>query len=127
MSHVLLYQAANTLEAQIIVDVLAQTGISGVIEGAYLQGGVGELQALGVVRVMVAEEDYARARVVVDDWDAASVPVDADSSPWASHSDKSARQLAENQAGQVKRARTLWGVLIGAVVAALWVVLMANT
>lgn len=126
MSHVLLYQAANTIEAQILVDVLAQTGISGEIQGAYLQGGVGELQALGVVRVMVAEEDYTRARVVADKWDAAPVPADADSSPRAINRDQDQWEVAENKASQAKWSKTLWGVLIGAVVAALWMVLMAN-
>jgi hypothetical protein len=36
-----------------------QRGISGRIEGEYLQGGIGELEAMDFVRVLVADEDYA--------------------------------------------------------------------
>lgn len=109
MSDVLLYQAANTLEAQMIVDVLSQTGITATIEGAYLQGGIGELQALGVVRVMVDEQDYNRAREVADQWDAAPIPA----------SDKA------STAGSVKSARVLWGVLIGAAAAIVWLIFIS--
>lgn len=66
-----LYQAANSLEAHMILHLLEQQGITGRVDGEYLQGGVGELPAAGLVRVMVAEEDYAAAKVIIDRWDAA--------------------------------------------------------
>ena len=53
-----------------ILNLLQQQGISGRIEGEYLQGGVGELQAMGFVRVVVSEGDYARARRVIEEWEA---------------------------------------------------------
>jgi hypothetical protein len=129
MSDVLLYQAANTIEGQMIVDVLAQTGIEARIQGAYLQGGIGELQALGVVRVMVAEQDYARAREVTDQWDQTPVPASAD--PERLHSEghycQSEREAGTNRAGQVRSSRVLWGVLIGAVMAVAWLIFIAKT
>lgn len=109
MSDVLLYQAANTLEAQMLVDVLSQTGIAARIEGAYLQGGIGELQALGVVRVMVDEQDYNRAREVADQWDATPVPTNNEGST----------------ASSAKSARVLWGVLIGAAAAIVWLIFIS--
>ena len=66
-----LYQASNSLEAHMILHLLEQQGIAGRVDGEYLQGGVGELPAAGLVRVMVEEEDYAAAKAVVDKWDAA--------------------------------------------------------
>ncbi len=35
---------------------------------------MGELQALGFVRVMVAEEDYGQARQIIREWEALQPP-----------------------------------------------------
>lgn len=66
----LVYAASDTIEAHMILNLLEQVGISGRIDGEYLQGGVGDLQASGFARVMVDESDYEAAKEVVDDWDA---------------------------------------------------------
>ena len=66
----LLYEAANTVEAHMILNLLEQSSLSARIDGEYLQGGVGELQAIGIVRVMVEEEDYADAKLIIQEWDA---------------------------------------------------------
>lgn len=66
-----IYEASNALEAHMILDLLQQQGFKGRVDGEFLQGGVGELPAAGLVRVMVAEEDYAGAREVVEKWDSA--------------------------------------------------------
>jgi hypothetical protein len=57
-----------------ILNLLEQRGISGNIEGEYLQGGIGELSAMGFVRVMVAEEDYAEAKKIIAEWEAIQPP-----------------------------------------------------
>src|SRR3954468_13937004 len=64
-----LYQASNAIEAHMIADLLEQQRISARVDGEYLQGALGELPAAGLVKVMVAEEDYAAARAIVDRWD----------------------------------------------------------
>lgn len=64
------YEAANGVEAHMIVDLLRQEGIAAHILGAHLQGAVGELPATGLVRVVVDEADHARARSIVEQWDA---------------------------------------------------------
>jgi len=69
-----LYQASNSLEAHMILNLLEIEGISGRIDGEFLQGGVGELPAAGLVRVMVAEEDYPAAKEIVNRWEAAQPP-----------------------------------------------------
>jgi hypothetical protein len=66
------YNAANFLEAQMLLDVLRQEGITAHIRGAHLQGAMGELPAAGLVRLEVEEEDYVRAREAIDRWEAAS-------------------------------------------------------
>jgi hypothetical protein len=53
-----------------VLNLLEQAGLSARIDGEYLQGGVGELAAFGMVRVMVEEKDYAEAEGVIREWDA---------------------------------------------------------
>lgn len=63
------FEASSGLEAHMILNLLKQAGISGRIDGEYLQGGIGELQAMNLVRVLVPEKDYAEARKIIDHWD----------------------------------------------------------
>jgi antitoxin component YwqK of YwqJK toxin-antitoxin module len=65
-----LYEAANAIEAHMILNLLERQGWVGRIDGEYLQGGVGELPAIGLVRVMVDEQDYPAAKAFMDKWDA---------------------------------------------------------
>lgn len=64
----IVYHAGNSLEAHMVKDVLALAGIEAYVAGDYLQGGVGTLPALDLVKVLVADADYAAARRMVDDW-----------------------------------------------------------
>ncbi len=52
-----------------ILNLLEQQGITGRVEGEYLQGGIGELQAMGFVRVLVPEKDYAEAKKIIGAWE----------------------------------------------------------
>lgn len=52
-----------------ILGLLEQQRIPGRIEGEYLQGGVGGLQAMGLVRVLVSDADYAEARKIIGEWE----------------------------------------------------------
>lgn len=64
-----LYQAANAIEAHMLSDLLRQQGIAAQVLGEHLQGGVGELPAAGLIRLVVDEQDYVLARAVVERWD----------------------------------------------------------
>lgn len=57
-----------------ILNLLEQRGISGRIEGEYLQGGIGELSAMGFVRVLVDDEDYVEAMQIISEWEAIQPP-----------------------------------------------------
>lgn len=76
----LVYEAANSLEGHMVLNLLVQVDLSARIDGEYLQGGIGELQAFGAIRIMVEEDDYIAAKEIVQDWDAKQVgkepPVD---------------------------------------------------
>ena len=76
------FEASTGLDAHMILNLLELRGISGRIEGEYLQGGIGELQAMGFVRVLVAEEDYAEARQIISEWESIQPPAE-DSKPEA--------------------------------------------
>lgn len=69
-----LYEPSNALEAQMLHDLLQQEGISTRIDGAYLQGGVGELPASGLVRLVVEDDDYEQARTIIKNWEATEIP-----------------------------------------------------
>ncbi len=67
------FEPSNALEGHMLQDLLKQRGIPAHVEGAQLQGGVGELPVTGFVRVVVEDEDYVAARAVIDEWEATSV------------------------------------------------------
>jgi hypothetical protein len=67
----ILYEAANAVEAHMIVDLLGQQGITGHVLGGHLQGAIGELPAAGLVRVTVDETDFDRAKPLIDAWNLA--------------------------------------------------------
>ena len=68
------YEASSGLDAHMVLDLLEQRGISGRIDGEYLQGGIGELAAMGFVRVVVAEEDRAAALQIIREWESLQPP-----------------------------------------------------
>ncbi len=70
---IVVYNASNSIEAYLIKNLLAQQEIPAYVFGDYLQGGVGEIQAIGLVTVNVADVDYAKAKEIVDAWNAATI------------------------------------------------------
>lgn len=102
------YNAANTIEGQLALDLLRGQGIAARMDGEYLQGGVGELQALGIIRILVDSENVVRARAVLQDWDR--------------------RRAPQGREGRRDSRRALWvvvGVLLGAALALTLMVLNA--
>jgi len=63
------YEASSGIEAHMIDNLLRQNQIESEVFGEHLQGGLGDLQAIGIVRVMVSDQDYEAAREVVRQWD----------------------------------------------------------
>ncbi len=64
-----IYEASNSIEAHMIKHLLELEDISTQINGEYLQGGIGELQASGLVRVLVDENDYIKAKDIIGLWE----------------------------------------------------------
>lgn len=76
------YDAENLIDAHLIKGLLAQAGIEAFVRGQYLSGAIGELPAVGLMAVMVADEDLSAAREVIADWQQATPEMpDDDKSP----------------------------------------------
>ena len=70
-----IYQAANNVEAHMIVHLLGQAGITAHVQGEHLQSGVGELPAAGLVAVAVADDaDAPEAVRIVREWERSNPP-----------------------------------------------------
>lgn len=64
-----------------ISDLLRSAGIEASVFGQELQGGVGELPAAGLIRVMVPENQAAQARQVIQEWERSSTTSSHDHDP----------------------------------------------
>jgi hypothetical protein len=69
------YESALAVDAHMICDLLARTGIPAQVMGEYLQGAAGELPVGGLVRVVVPDPHEAEARRIIDDWERAAPPL----------------------------------------------------
>lgn len=66
----IVFHAGNSLEAHLMQDLLKMQSITAYIYGEHLQGGIGTLPAIDLVKVAVGDEDYAAAREIVEAWQA---------------------------------------------------------
>lgn len=66
---VIIYQAANSLDAYMIKGLLEQYDIPAYVQGEHLQSGVGLLPAVaGFIKVSVDNKNQAEAEQVISDW-----------------------------------------------------------
>lgn len=104
------YEAANPVEAHMVLDLLKQQGLTGRVDGEYLQGGVGTLPAAGLVRVVVDEADYPTARSVVEAFEAAQPPSSAATSTTTPPASRPSRATWAGL-GLVVGALVTWGAM----------------
>lgn len=79
-----LYEAADRIEAQLLMDFLAGYHIETVLQGDYLTGAAGELPANSFPVIWVVEnEDLPRARELLADFHSTRAPTgEADPAHW---------------------------------------------
>ena len=70
---IIIYHAANTLDAYMIKGLLEQYGIQAYVHGEYLQGGIGELPTFDLVSVVVDEKYQNDAKNIIIEWESASI------------------------------------------------------
>ena len=68
-----------------VKNLLESEEIPSRIDGEDLQGGVGTLQAIGIVRVLVEDADYMKAKGIIDKWES-DQPAVTDNGPKAKSS-----------------------------------------
>ncbi len=66
---IIVYEANSSIDANIVQDLLSMEGINSHIMGGYLEGGIGEIQTIGVIKLMVDEDDFNKARAFIKDWE----------------------------------------------------------
>jgi len=71
------YESSTAVEAYMVKNLLESEGIESRVDGEYLQGGVGDLQAIGVVRLMVEDSLFQKAKEIIDQWEASQPAPDA--------------------------------------------------
>lgn len=69
----IIFNAANSLEAHMIQDLLNMQGVEAHITGEHLQSGVGELPAINLIKVSVDDHDVARAREIIEQWESQEI------------------------------------------------------
>ena len=67
---IIVYEAENIIDANLVKNALEHEGIPAFVSGQYLTGAIGELPPLALVKVMVAEIDWPRARAIAERIDA---------------------------------------------------------
>ncbi len=101
------YRARDIAEAHIISGMLHAQGIESHVGGHYLQGAMGEIGAAGFTNVHVDDDDYARARDLVAEYEA-SRPDDALSAP------DSGNRVHRYAVGFLVAVAVLLAILLGA-------------
>jgi len=66
---ILVYEANDAIEAHMMQDLLERNHIGSRIDGELLQGGIGEIQTMGLVTVLVEEDDFDNAKSIIDEWE----------------------------------------------------------
>lgn len=75
------HEANHITEAHMILHLLEQEDFNGTVDGEYLQGAVGELPAMGMIRVVVSDEDYEQASAFLKEWHAKQITLDEEKAP----------------------------------------------
>jgi hypothetical protein len=65
------YSAKSVTDAHLIRGLLESEGISAVVYGGDLQGGIGELPVMGLITVRVAENFATQACAIIADYERA--------------------------------------------------------
>lgn len=68
-----IYEPESLLEAEMLLSMLASEGIDAYLSGRHLVGGVGELPALGLLALLVEDQQAEQARALIGEYNAALV------------------------------------------------------
>lgn len=70
------FRCSDYLEAHLLAGLLRQHGIDTFLQGAYLQGALGEIPAIGFLAIMVDEADRPEAKRLIDAYERGELKLD---------------------------------------------------
>jgi hypothetical protein len=75
------FRGNDYIQAQLLAGLLRQSGIEVFLQGALLQGGLGELPALGHLSIMVDESDRAAAEALIASYERGELEIGDEEPP----------------------------------------------
>jgi hypothetical protein len=72
------FRGSDYIEAQLLTGLLRQAGIDVFLQGALLQGGLGELPAMGHLSLLVDEQDLTAAEILIAAYERGELAIDED-------------------------------------------------
>lgn len=73
-----IYRSSDYIEAQLLAGLLREHGIEVFVQGALLQGGVGELPAMGHLALLVNDDDRTAAAALIEAYQRGELAIDED-------------------------------------------------
>ncbi len=110
----IVYDAANSIEAHMVMGMLEQQNIKAYVHGVHLQGGIGEIPTIGLVKVNVDDENYLAAKNIIRHWESTEVYKDS-------------TELSDNNISTYSRYRGVLGLFIGFISGAIAISLYLNS
>jgi len=114
------FDASSSIEAYMIKSLLHSNGIDSQVLGEHLSSGIGELPAVGVVRVAVDDDDYSFARKIIHDWEVSKTVDPQMLDEWQSDQpySESEDHIKSKQKALSTLSTFMGGILIGLIVGA---------
>lgn len=75
------FRGSDYIEAQLLTGLLREAGIEVFLQGAFLQGGLGDLPATGHLAIFVDEADRTAAERLIKAYERGEMSIDEDSEP----------------------------------------------
>jgi hypothetical protein len=75
------FRGSDYIEAQLIAGLLREAGIDVFLQGAFLQGALGDLPATGHLSILVDESDRTAAESIIKSYERGELSIDDDSEP----------------------------------------------
>jgi len=76
------FRCGDYVQAQLLAGLLRERGIDVFLQGALLQGAIGEIPALGHLSLMVDEADRVAAEVLIAEYERGELAISEDNVPW---------------------------------------------
>jgi hypothetical protein len=70
------FRSSDYIEAQLLAGLLRDVGIDVFVQGALLQGGLGELPAMGHLSLLIDEQDLSAAQLLIAAYERGELAID---------------------------------------------------